>query len=250
MAWRKPAYPLASALIQDFRQNIHTPGSTHLIVRNSHQFQLLTLGSTYVRRTTSTSTSVCPIHPSKPSILSCLPLITYLEHPQHSLCPLITSSYPTPLLPTLHSPVYSIPHPLLPIALTPLYSTHSGQHLRYYAGLRHATFRIPPTLLLRKPPVVHNTLPNPRLLPLYSSLRHQVYYMWSLRSHVTPTIQHTSLPPHNTRHFPPPSAFLSLIKTSPLLLNYHLYDRPTSHHPTSQAQSPSPPPQQSPHTPR
>ena len=73
MAWRKPAYPLASALIQGFRQNIHTSGSTYLIIRNSHQFRLLTLGSIYVRRTTSTSTYICPIHPSKPSIHSPYP---------------------------------------------------------------------------------------------------------------------------------------------------------------------------------
>ncbi len=131
MAWRKPAYPLASALIQDFRQNIHTPGSTHLIIRNSHQFRLLTLGSTYVRRTTSTSTYVCPIHPSKPSIHSCLPLITYLEHPQHSLCPLILSSYPTPLL-----PLFTLPSILF---LTLSYRSHSPRYTPHTPGNTYAT---------------------------------------------------------------------------------------------------------------
>ncbi len=146
VAWRKPAYPLASALIQDFRQNIHTPGSTHLIVRNSHQFRLLTLGSTYVRRTTSTSTYVCPIHPSKPSIHSCLPLITYLEHPQHSLCPLITLliPYSSATHSSLSRLFYSSPSPTDRTHPAILHTLRATLTLLCRLAPRHV--RIPPTL--------------------------------------------------------------------------------------------------------
>ncbi len=131
VAWRKPAYPLASALIQDFRQNIHTPGSTHLIVRNSHQFRLLTLGSTYVRRTTSTSTSYVPSTPLNPLFIPAYPSLL-ISNTLSTLSALLSS--PHTLL--LCYPLFTLPSILF---LTLSYRSHSPRYTPHTPGNTYAT---------------------------------------------------------------------------------------------------------------
>ena len=107
------------------------PGSTHLIVRNSHQFQLLTLGSTYVRRTTSTSTSVCPIHPLNPLFFPAYPSLL-ISNTLSTLSALL--SPPHTLL--LCYPLFTLPSILF---LTLSYRSHSPRFTLHTPGNTYAT---------------------------------------------------------------------------------------------------------------
>ena len=136
---------LASALFQEFRQNIHTSGRTTLKPCNSHQSWVLILAYSLVCRSTSTSTSINLTHPFitlslsflNPDYLSYIP--SGVSMPSHHLPRPYSSA-------TLYRySVYSIPHPLHTVASSSLYSTHFGLYLRTYAGLRRATSCYYPT---------------------------------------------------------------------------------------------------------
>ena len=176
MAWRNPAYTLAPSSNPVSPQNIHTPGSTHLLTCNS---PLILLIHTHFITSPLNHWHIHLHHPHSPlHTLSLILLNPYYSSYTPSALP--DPSYhlpiPYPSATLLLTSVYSIIHPIQTVALTSAYTLpipslympgcatpRCPPPLPMFRSLLHTLInsdysRLPPSQLLRTPPIVLHVL--------------------------------------------------------------------------------------------